>query len=113
MFWQCSVSWHRSCLALHGQQATSTITPTTVTPIASQDAVSKLLLNQILQHAERDAESMACSIEELDQLVAYIDQNQLYSDSSGNTYILKDDEKLLSYPQQQVVETWPSWTCLK
>ncbi len=40
--------------------------------------------------------------------MAYIDQNELYTDSSGNTYILKNDEKLLSYPQLQVIETWPS-----
>ena len=36
------------------------------------------------------------SIEELDQLVAYIDQNELYTDGSGQTYILKNDENLSS-----------------
>ena len=48
------------------------------------------------------------SIEELDRLVAYVNNNELYTDGSGQTYILKDDEKLFSYPDEQVIETWPS-----
>ncbi|WP_407304074.1 urea ABC transporter permease subunit UrtB [Acinetobacter sp.] len=48
------------------------------------------------------------SIEELDRLVAYVDNNELYTDGSGQTYILKNDEKLFSYPDEQVIETWPS-----
>ena len=48
------------------------------------------------------------SIEELDRLVAYVDNNELYTDGSGHTYILKNDEKLFSYPDEQVVETWPA-----
>ena len=47
-------------------------------------------------------------IEELDRLVAYVNNNELYTDGSGQTYILKDDEKLFSYPDEQVVDTWPS-----
>mgnify|MGYP003485778928 CR=1 FL=1 len=45
------------------------------------------------------------SIEELDRLVAYVDNNELYTDGSGHTYILKNDEKLFSYPDEQVVQT--------
>ena len=48
------------------------------------------------------------SIEELDRLVAYVNNNELYTDGSGHTYILKNDEKLFSYPDEQVVETWPA-----
>lgn len=48
------------------------------------------------------------SIEELDRLVAYVNNNELYTDGSGQTYILKNDEKLFSYPDEQVVQTWPS-----
>ena len=48
------------------------------------------------------------SIEELDRLVSYVNNNELYTDGSGQTYILKNDEKLLSYPNEQIVETWPS-----
>ncbi|RZG88140.1 urea ABC transporter permease subunit UrtB [Acinetobacter venetianus] len=89
------------------EQATSTITPTTVTPTASQDAIQTFVQADF---ATRRAmlNQWPASIEELDQLVTYIDQNQLYTDSAGHTYILQDDEKLLSYPQQQVIENWPA-----
>lgn len=48
------------------------------------------------------------SIESLDQLVAYIDQNELYRDGAGQTYILKNDEKLYQYPSMQELSTWPA-----
>ncbi|RSE34037.1 urea ABC transporter permease subunit UrtB [Acinetobacter junii] len=81
--------------------------PTTVTSTTSQDAIQTFVKSDF---ATRRAmlNQWPASIEQLDQLVAYIDQNELYSDSSGNTYILKNDEELLSYPQLQVIETWPS-----
>ena len=81
--------------------------PTNVTSTTSQDAIQTFVKSDF---ATRRAmlNQWPASIEQLDQLVAYIDQNELYSDSSGNTYILKNDEELLSYPQLQVVETWPS-----
>ena len=81
--------------------------PTTVTSTTSQDAIQTFVKSDF---ATRRAmlNQWPASIEQLDQLVAYIDQNELYTDSSGHTYILKNDEKLLSYPQQQVIETWPS-----
>ena len=47
------------------------------------------------------------TIEEFDRLVALIDSDELYRDSTGTTYILKNNEKLLRYPDEQVVETWP------
>lgn len=81
--------------------------PTTVTSTTSQDAIQTFVKSDF---ATRRAmlNQWPASIEQLDQLVAYIDQNELYTDSSGHTYILKNDEKLLSYPQQQLIETWPS-----
>lgn len=81
--------------------------PTTVTSTTSQDAIQTFVKSDF---ATRRAmlNQWPASIEQLDQLVAYIDQNELYTDSAGNTYILKNDEKLLSYPQLQVIETWPS-----
>ncbi len=81
--------------------------PTTVTSTTSQDAIQTFVKSDF---ATRRAmlNQWPASIEQLDQLVAYIDQNELYTDSSGNTYILKNDEKLLSYPQLQAVDTWPS-----
>ena len=70
--------------------------PTTVTSTTSQDAIQTFVKSDF---ATRRAmlNQWPASIEQLDQLVAYIDQNELYTDSSGNTYILKNDEKLLSY----------------
>ena len=47
------------------------------------------------------------TIEEFDRLVALIDNDELYRDSAGTTYILKNNEKLLRYPDEQVIETWP------
>ncbi len=81
--------------------------PTTVTSTTSQDAIQTFVKSDF---ATRRAmlNQWPASIEQLDQLVAYIDQNELYTDSAGNTYILKNDEKLLSYPQLQVIKTWPS-----
>lgn len=81
--------------------------PTTVTSTTSQDAIQTFVKSDF---ATRRAmlNQWPASIKQLDQLVAYIDQNELYTDSAGNTYILKNDEKLLNYPQQQVIETWPS-----
>jgi urea transport system permease protein len=48
------------------------------------------------------------SIESLDQLVAYLEQNELYRDGAGQTYILKNDEKLYQYPDMQELSTWPA-----
>lgn len=48
------------------------------------------------------------SLESLDKLVGYIEDNQLYTDSSGNTYLLKDEQTLLSYPNEKVITTWPA-----
>lgn len=81
--------------------------PTIVTSTTSQDAIQTFVKSDF---ATRRAmlNQWPASIEQLDQLVAYIDQNELYTDGSGHTYILKNDEKLLSYPQQQLIETWPS-----
>ncbi|WAU73680.1 urea ABC transporter permease subunit UrtB [Acinetobacter sp. TR11] len=81
--------------------------PTTVTSTTSQDAIQTFVKSDFTARRAM-LNQWPASIEQLDQLVAYIDQNELYTDSSGNTYILENDEKLLSYPQQQVIETWPS-----
>lgn len=81
--------------------------PTTVTSTTSQDAIQTFVKSDFTTRRAM-LNQWPASIEQLDQLVAYIDQNELYTDSTGNTYILKNDEKLLSYPQLQVIETWPS-----
>lgn len=81
--------------------------PTTVTSTTSQDAIQTFVKSDFATRRTM-LNQWPASIEQLDQLVAYIDQNELYTDSSGDTYILKNDEKLLSYPQLQAIDTWPS-----
>lgn len=48
------------------------------------------------------------SLEQLDQLAQYVENDQLYSGSQGQTYILEADDRLLSYPNLEVVTDWPS-----
>ena len=81
--------------------------PTIVTSTTSQDAIQTFVKSDFATRRTM-LNQWPASIEQLDQLVAYIDQNELYTDSSGHTYILKNDEKLLSYPQLQAIDTWPS-----
>lgn len=77
---------------------TSTASPDAIQTFVKADfATRRAMLNQ-----------WPASIEQLDQLVAYIDQNELYTDSAGNTYLLKNDDKLFSYPEQQVLQQWPA-----
>lgn len=85
-------------------EATSTAP---VTSTASQDAIQTFVKADF---ATRRAmlNQWPASIEQLDQLVAYIDQNELYTDRAGNTYLLKNDDKLFSYPAQQALEQWPA-----
>lgn len=77
---------------------TSTASPDAIQTFVKADFVTRrAMLNQ-----------WPASIEQLDQLVAYIDQNELYTDSAGNTYLLKNDDKLFSYPEQQALQQWPA-----
>ncbi|MCU4577645.1 urea ABC transporter permease subunit UrtB [Acinetobacter courvalinii] len=77
---------------------TSTASPDAIQTFVKSDfATRRAMLNQ-----------WPASIEQLDQLVAYIDQNELYTDSAGNTYLLKNDDKLFSYPEQQALQQWPA-----
>ncbi|OUY10336.1 urea ABC transporter permease subunit UrtB [Acinetobacter indicus] len=48
------------------------------------------------------------SLEQLDQLTQYVEQQQLYSGANGQTYILESDERLLHYPALEPVSDWPS-----
>ena len=73
---------------------------------ASNDTIQRFVKAEF---AERRAmlNQWPGTIEEFDRLVALIDSDELYRDSTGTTYILKNNEKLLRYPDEQVVETWP------
>lgn len=95
----CGLAW--------AEQSTSASTSPIVTPTTTQDAIQSFVKADF---ATRRAmlNQWPASIEQLDQLVAYIDQNELYTDSAGQTYILQNDEVLLSYPAKQVLEDWPA-----
>ena len=73
---------------------------------ASNDTIQRFVKAEF---AERRAmlNQWPGTIEEFDRLVALIDNDELYRDSAGTTYILKNNEKLLRYPDEQVIETWP------
>ena len=85
-------------------EATSTAP---VTSTASQDVI-QIFVKADFATRRAMLNQWPASIEQLDQLVAYIDQNELYTDSDGNTYLLKNDDKLFSYPAQQALEQWPA-----
>lgn len=73
---------------------------------ASNDTIQRFVKAEF---AERRAmlNQWPGTIEEFDRLVALIDSDELYRDSAGTTYILRNNEKLLRYPDEQVIETWP------
>jgi len=73
---------------------------------ASNDTIQRFVKAEF---AERRAmlNQWPGTLEEFDRLVALIDNDELYRDSAGTTYILKNNEKLLRYPDEQVIETWP------
>lgn len=95
----CSLAW--------AEQDPLATTPSIETTVAAQDAIQTFVKADF---ATRRAmlNQWPASIEQLDQLVAYIDQNELYTDHAGQTYILQNDEVLLSYPAKQVLEDWPA-----
>ena len=74
---------------------------------SSGDAIQQFVSSDFSKRRQM-LNNWPASIEELDKLVAYIDNNELYTDSSGQTYILKTADKLFTYPNDQLVETWPA-----
>ena len=101
---------------LHAAQAQSSdisAQPSAINPVdpAQFSATSADAIQQFVRadfSGRRDMlNNWPASIEELDKLVTYIDQNQLYTDSLGQTYILKSDDQLLRYPSEQIIQSWP------
>ena len=97
------------CLCLNMVHAETQSSETTVSQSSQQSlgaiqqfvrgdfATRRALLNQ-----------WPASVEQLDQLAEFVEKDQLYTDSSGNTYILEAEDKLVSYPDKKAIETWPS-----
>lgn len=69
--------------------ATPSTTPITTSAVNMQgDAIEQFVRGDFA--ARRDMlNQWPATAEQLDQLVAYIDANELYSDAAGNTYLFK------------------------
>lgn len=75
--------------------------------IQPQDAIQQFVQGDFAQRRAL-LNQWPGSIEQLDQLAEYVENDQLYSDSQGQTYILEADDQLLSYPSLDAVADWPS-----
>ncbi|KGT48224.1 MULTISPECIES: urea ABC transporter permease subunit UrtB [Acinetobacter] len=97
------------CFLFNSAYADTQITenPATVQPAATGDAIQQFVSGDFVKRRAL-LNQWPASIELLDQLAEYVANDQLYSDSVGNTYILEAEDQLLSYPDLAPVETWPS-----
>ena len=97
------------CLCLNMVHAETQSSETTVSQSSQQslDAIQQFVRGGF---ASRRAllNQWPSSVEQLDQLAEFVEKDQLYTDSAGNTYILEAEDKLVSYPDGKAVETWPS-----
>ncbi len=80
---------------------------TALTAAIQQDAIQQFVQGDFAQRRAL-LKQWPGRIEQLDQLAEYVENEQLYSGSNGQTYILESDEKLLSYPSLGIVADWPS-----
>jgi len=80
---------------------------TALTAAIPQDAIQQFVQGDFAQRRAL-LKQWPGSIEQLDQLAEYVENEQLYSGANGQTYILESDEKLLSYPSLGIVADWPS-----
>lgn len=97
------------CLCLNMVHAETQSSETTVSQSSQQslDAIQQFVRGDF---ATRRAllNQWPASVEQLDQLAEFVEKDQLYTDSAGNTYILEAEDKLVSYPDGKAIETWPS-----
>ena len=76
-------------------------------PTASHDDVIQKFVRADFAKRRAMLNQWPASIDELDKLVAYVENDELYTDSSGNTYIMKAGDKLFSYPDEKAITDWP------
>ncbi|MFZ0022405.1 urea ABC transporter permease subunit UrtB [Acinetobacter sp.] len=94
------------CVQLVSAEQSSNSTALTAA-VQQQDAIQQFVQGDFAQRRAL-LKQWPGSIEQLDQLAEYVENEQLYSGSNGQTYILESDEKLLSYPSLDIVTDWPS-----
>lgn len=93
---------------LHAELTTdNTINIDTVQISAQTDAIQQFVRGDFAERRNL-LNKWPSSIESLDQLAAYVEKDQLYTANAGQTYILEADDRLLSYPDLQVVTDWPA-----
>lgn len=93
---------------LHAELTTdNTINIDTVQSSAQTDAIQQFVRGDFAERRNL-LNKWPSSIESLDQLAAYVEKDQLYTANAGQTYILETDDRLLSYPDLQVVTDWPA-----
>ena len=93
---------------LHAELTTdNTINIDTVQSSAQADAIQQFVRGDFAERRNL-LNKWPSSIESLDQLAAYVEKDQLYTANAGQTYILETDDRLLSYPDLQVVTDWPA-----
>lgn len=93
---------------LHAELTTdNTINIDTVQSSAQTDAIQQFVRGDFAERRNL-LNKWPSSIESLDQLAAYVEKDQLYTANAGQTYILEADDRLLSYPDLQVVTDWPA-----
>ncbi|MBI1452047.1 urea ABC transporter permease subunit UrtB [Acinetobacter sp. FL51] len=86
---------------------------TSISPVASEQAMHQT--DAIQQFVSGDFSTRRAllnrwpaSIELLDQLATYVEKDQLYTDSTGQTYILEGQDQLRRYADQTLMSTWPA-----
>lgn len=77
-------------------------------PAASHDDAIQKFVRADFAKRRAMLNQWPASIDELDKLVAYVENDELYTDSSGNTYIMKAGDKLFSYPDEKAITDWPA-----
>lgn len=93
---------------LHAERTTdNTINIDTVQSSIQTDAIQQFVRGDFAERRNL-LNKWPSSIESLDQLAAYVEKDQLYTANAGQTYILETDDRLLSYPDLQVVTDWPA-----
>lgn len=97
------------CLCLNMVHAETQSSETTVSQSSQQslDAIQQFVRGDFTTRRAL-LNQWPASVEKLDQLAEFVEKDQLYTDSAGNTYILEAEDKLVSYPDKKAIETWPS-----
>ena len=98
-----------SCISAWAAEGTNSVADNTSTihTLQQQDAIQQFVKSDF-NTRRMMLNQWPASIEMLDKLVSYIDENELYTDSAGHTYLLKNNETLLSYPDEKIIKDWPA-----